>query len=85
MKKSRFTPEQMLQAIRQAESGTPVPEISRKLGITEATLYRWKKQYTGLDVGELRELRQLREENRRLKGVVADLTLDKTMLREALG
>lgn len=50
MKKSRFTPEQMLQAIRQAESGTPVPEISRKLGITEATLYRWKKQYTGLDV-----------------------------------
>ena len=85
MKKSRFTPEQMLQAIRQAESGTPVPEISRKLGITEATLYRWKKQYAGLDVGELRELRQLRDENRRLKGVVADLTLDKTMLREALG
>ena len=85
MKKSRFTPEQMLQAIRQAESGTPVPEISRKLGITEATLYRWMKQYAGLDVGELRELRQLRDENRRLKGVVADLTLDKTMLREALG
>ena len=85
MKTSRFTPEQMLQAIRQAESGTPVPDISRKLGITEATLYRWKKQYTGLDVGELRELRQLREENRRLKGVVADLTLDKAMLREALG
>ena len=85
MKTSRFTPEQMLQAIRQAESGTPVPDISRKLGITEATRYRWKKQYTGLDVGEWRELRQLREENRRLKGVVADLTLDKAMLREALG
>ena len=85
MKTSRFTPEQMLQAVRQAESGTPVPEISRKLGITDATLYRWKKQYTGLDVGELRELRQLREENRRLKAVVADLTLDKVMLREALG
>lgn len=58
--------------------------ICRKLGVTETTFYRWKKQYTGLDVSELRELKQLREENRRLKGVVADLTLDKTMLREAL-
>ena len=85
MRKSKFTPEQILQALRQAEAGTVVGEICRKLGVTEATFYRWKKTYAGLDLGELRELRQLREENRRLKGVVADLTLDKTILRDALG
>jgi putative transposase len=85
MRKSRFTPEQILQALRQAESGTPVVEICRKLGVTETTFYRWKKQYGGLDTSELRELRQLREENRRLKQVVADLTLDKTILKDALG
>ncbi len=85
MRKSKYSPEQILQALRQAEAGTVVGEICRKLGITEATFYRWKKTYAGLDLGELRELRQLREENRRLKGVVADLTLDKTILREALG
>ncbi len=85
MRKSRFTPEQILQALRQAESGTPVVEICRKLGVTETTFYRWKKQYGGLDASELRELRQLRDENRRLKQVVADLTLDKTILKDALG
>jgi putative transposase len=85
MRKSRFTPEQILQALRQAEAGTPAVEICRKMGVTETTFYRWKKQFTGLDVSELRELRQLREENRRLKQVVADLTLDKTILRDALG
>lgn len=85
MRKSRFTPEQILQALRQAEAGTPAVEICRKLGVTETTFCRWKKQFTGLDVSELRELRQLREENRRLKQVVADLTLDKTILRDALG
>ena len=62
-----------------------VGDICRKLGITEATFYRWRKTYAGLDVGELRELRQLREENRRLKHVVADLTLDKAILRETVG
>ena len=85
MRKSTFTPEQILQALRQAEAGTVVGEICRKLGVTEATFYRWRKTYAGLDLGELRELRQLREENRRLKTVVADLTLDKTILREAIG
>lgn len=85
MRKSRFTPEQILQALRQAEAGTPAVEICRKMGITETTFYRWKKQFTGLDVSELRELKQLREENRRLRSVVADLTLDKTILRDALG
>jgi len=86
MRKSKFTPEQILQALRQAESGsTAVIDICRKMGVTETTFYRWRKQYTGLDVSELRELKQLREENRRLKTVVADLTLDKTILRDALG
>lgn len=85
MRKSKFSPEQILQALRQAEAGTVVGEICRKLGVTEATFYRWKRSYAGLDVGELRELRQLRDENRRLKQVVADLTLDKAILREAVG
>ena len=85
MRKSRFTPEQILQALRTAESGTPVVEICRKLGVTETTFYRWKRQFAGLDVSELRELKQLREENRKLRQVVADLTLDKTTLKDALG
>lgn len=85
MRTSRFTPEQILQALRQAEGGTTVVDICRKMGVTETTFYRWKKQYTGLDVSELRELKQLRDENRRLKTAVADLTLDKTILRDALG
>ena len=84
MRTSRFTNEQIVQALRQAESGTPVADICRKLQVTETTFYRWKKKFTELDVSELRELRQLREENRKLKGLVADLSLDKTILREAL-
>jgi putative transposase len=85
MRKSKFTPEQILQALRRAEGGTAVVDICRKLGVTETTFYRWKKQYRGVDVSELRELKQLREENRRLKTAVADLTLDKTILRDAFG
>lgn len=84
MRTSRFTNEQIIQALRQAEGGTPVVDICRKLQVTETTFYRWKKKFTGLDVSDLRELRQLREENRKLKGLVADLSLDKTILREAL-
>ena len=71
-------------ALRQAESGTPVPEICRKLQVAEATFYRWKRQYGGLGLSELRELKQLKEENRKLKQLVADLSLDKTILQEAL-
>jgi len=85
MRKSRFTPEQIVQALRQAESGTPVADICRKMGVTEATYHRWKKQFSGLDVSELRELRQVRDENKKLKQLVAELTLDKAVLREALG
>jgi putative transposase len=76
--------EQIALALRQAEAGTPVGEICRKLEIAEATFYRWKRKFGDLGVSELRELRQLRDENRRLKGVVADLTLDKQILQESL-
>ncbi len=84
MRKSRFTEEQIAMALRQGEAGTPSEEICRKLGVSEATYFRWKKRYGGLGVSELRELRQLRDENRKLKGLVANLSLDKTILQEAL-
>ena len=84
MRKSRYTEEQIAMALRQAESGRPVVKICRKLGVSEATFYRWKKRYGSLGVSELRQLRQLREENRKLKGLVADLSLDKIILQESL-
>ena len=84
MKKSRFTEEQIVQALRQAESGTPAVEVCRKLGVTEQTFYRWKRKFAGMGIVELRRLRQVEEENRKLKQLVADLTLDKYMLQEAL-
>jgi putative transposase len=84
MRKSRYTDEQIAYALRQAEGGTAPAEICRKLGISEQTFYRWKKKYGGMGVAELRELKQLRQENRRLKRMVADLSLDKQMLREVV-
>ncbi len=82
--KKRFTQAQIAFALRQAESGTPVEQIIRKMGIAEATFYRWKKKYAGLGVAEMRRLKQLEDENKRLKRLVADLTLDKQMLQDAL-
>ena len=76
--------EQKAFALRQADSGVPVEEITRKMGISEATFYRWKKKFGGLGVAEIRRLKQLQEENRRLKNLVADLTLDKQILQDAL-
>jgi putative transposase len=84
MRKSRFTEEQIAYAIRQVEQGTPAAELCRKLGISEQTFYTWKKRFAGMGVAELKRVRQLEEENRRLKSVVADLTLDKHMLQEVL-
>ncbi len=84
MKRKRFTEAQIAFALRQAESGTPVAEIIRKMGISEMTFYRWKKKYAGMGVAEVRRLKQLEDENRRLKRLVADLTLDKQMLQDVL-
>jgi putative transposase len=84
MKSSRYTAEQVAFVMRQAESGTPVPEICRKMGIAEQTFYRWKKKYVGMGVAEVRKLRVLEEENRKLKQLVADLSLDKQMLQDVL-
>lgn len=82
--KKRFTEPQIVFALKQAESGTTITEICRKMGVAEATFFRWRKKYAGLDVSEMRRLRQLEEENRRLKHLVADLTLDKAMLQDVL-
>lgn len=84
MKKSRYSEEQISYALKQAETGTPVAEVLRRMGISEQTFYRWKKLYGGLGVGELRRLRQLEDENRQLKRLVADLSLDKHILQEVL-
>ena len=81
MKRKRYGDEQIAFALRQAESGTAVEEICRKLGISEPTFYRWKKQYAGMGVPEIRRLKQLEDENGKLEKLVADLTLDRAMLR----
>jgi putative transposase len=82
--KKNFTNEQMIYTLRQAEAGTPVAEVCRKMGITEQTFYRWKKKFAGMGVAELARLRQLEDENKKLKSLVADLTLDKHLLQEVL-
>jgi putative transposase len=84
VRKSKFSDEQIAYALRQAESGVAVSEVCRKLGITEQTFYRWKKKFSGMGVAELRRLRQVEEENVKLKKLVADLSLDKHMLQEVL-
>lgn len=84
MKKSKFTEQQIVFALKQAETGVPVAEVCRKMGISEPTFYNWKRKFSGLGTNELRRLRQLEDENSRLKQVVADLTLDKQMLQDVL-
>ena len=82
MPRKGHTEEQILQALRQAEGGEKVAEVCRKLGISEQTFYTWKRKYVGIGLSELHELRQLREENAKLKRLVADLSLDRHMLQE---
>jgi putative transposase len=82
MPRKGHTVEQIVQAIRQAEGGEKAAEICRKLGISEQTFYTWKRKYSGMGLSELRELRQLRDENAKLKKLVADLSLDRHMLQE---
>jgi len=84
VKRKRFSVEQIVAVVKQAEMGISVPELIRQVGISEQTFYRWKKRYTGLEVDPVRQLKQLQEENVRLKRVVADLTLDKVMLQDVL-
>ena len=84
MSKKRYSQEQIVYALKQLEGGTKGRDVCRQPGVSEATLYAWKKKYAGMGVGEVRELRQLREENKRLKQMVADLSLDKHILQEVL-
>jgi len=84
MKKIRFTEEQITYALRQVEGGTPPSDVCWQLGCSEASFYIWKKRYGSMGMTEVKELRQLRDENARLKRLVADLTLDKNILSEVV-
>jgi putative transposase len=84
VKQKRFSVEQIVGVLKQAEVGVPLAELIRRAGISEQTFYRWKKQYVGLEVDQVRQLKQLQEENGRLKQLVANLTLDKAMLQDVL-
>ena len=84
MPRKRFTEGQIVYALKQAEGGAAVTEVCRKLGVSEATFYLWKKKYAGMGMTELRRLKQLEEENRKHKQMVADLSLDKHMLQDVL-
>lgn len=82
MKRKRFSIEQIVAVLKQAELGMPVADVIRQMGISEQTFYRWKKQYAGLQSDQVREFKQLQDENVRLKKVVAELTLDKVILQD---
>jgi putative transposase len=82
--KKKYSVEQIVSVLKQAEVGVPIAELIRKVGISEQTFYRWKSKYVGLEVDQVRQLKQLRDENTRLKQLVAELTLDKTMLQDVI-
>ena len=84
MKRKRFSVEQIVAIVKQAEMGMPVAELIRRVGISEQTFYRWKKQFTGLEIDQVRQLKHLQDENGRLKKLVAELTLDRAMLQDVL-
>ena len=84
MKRKRFSVEQIVGILKQVEVGVPGAEVCRQAGISEQTFYRWKRHYVGLEVDQVRQLKQLQEENARLKKLVAELSLDKTMLQDVL-
>jgi len=84
MRKSTYTEEQIAFALKQAETGTTIAEVCRKMGVSEQTFYRWKKKYAGMVPSDVKRMRQLEEENRQLKKLVADLSLDKHMLQEVI-
>ena len=84
MKRTKFTEAQIVKALKEVEGGRPVAEISRELGINPQTFYNWKKKYSGMDGEQLRRLKELEEENRKLKSMYADLALDNKMLKDVL-
>ena len=84
MKKSSFTEEQIIAILKRADAGEPVAELCRRAGISDSTFYRWKANYDGLEVSEVKRLKQLEDENRRLKQIVADLTRDNAALKDVL-
>ena len=84
MKKKRYSEEQIIYAMKRLEAGTKGMDVCREMGVSEQTLYNWKRKYAGMGVGELRRLKQLEEENRKLKQLVADLSLDKHILQEVI-
>jgi putative transposase len=84
MRKSRFTEEQIIRVLDEVQGGQQVKDVCREQGISQGTYYRWKSKYGGLNISEARRLRELEQENRRLKSAVAELTLDKQALKEAL-
>lgn len=84
MKKSRYTERQIIQILKEAESGVPVPELCRKHGMSDASFYKWRAKYGGMDASNMKRLKELEEENRRLKKMYAESKMDAEILREAL-